>query len=116
MASLAPTGLPSAGIFSGPAAWFLNTQISYALVPWICAHQIRLVPLVALGTMLVSLAGGLLSWLAFRRSSVAPELDSAGAGRPHRFTAIMGMSMAALFTAVILVQGSAGFVFHGCER
>jgi hypothetical protein len=116
MASFVRTGLPSAGIFLGPTAWFLNTQVNYALVPWICAHQVHLVPWVALGALLVSLAGGLLSWQAFRRSSVTPQPDSSGAGRPHRFTALVGMAAAALFMAVILVQGAAGFVFHGCER
>jgi hypothetical protein len=109
-------GLPSAGIFAGPAAWLLNTQINYALAPWICAHQIRLVPVVALVMAAVSLAGGFLSWNAYRTSSITPETDSSGAGRPHRFVAIIGMLMAGLFTLVILVHGAAGLVFHGCER
>jgi hypothetical protein len=42
MPGLIRDGLPSAGIFAGPAAWLAGTQANYALVPWICAHQIRL--------------------------------------------------------------------------
>jgi hypothetical protein len=30
--------------------------------------------------------------------------------------AAIGVAMAILFAAVILVQGAAGLVFHGCER
>jgi len=109
-------GLPSAGIYAGPGAWLLDTQINYALVPWICAHQVKLVPVVAFAAALVSLAGGFLSWRAFRMAPVMPEPDSTGAGRPHRFTALIGIAMAALFTAVIVLHGVAGLMFHGCER
>jgi hypothetical protein len=115
MASYAREGLPSAGIFVSPAAWLLNTEINYALAPWICAHQFRLVPIVALVTALTSVAGGYLSWRAFQRFNI-PQSDSSEGSRPHRFTALVGMYIASLFTLVILVQGSAGFVFHGCER
>ncbi|QFU17504.1 hypothetical protein [Microvirga thermotolerans] len=116
MISFLRSGIPSAGIFIGPTAWLLNTQINYALVPWICAHKVGLVPLVACIMALVSLLGGFLSWRAFDRSSIMPRADSAGAGRPHRFTAIVGIAMAALFALVILVQGAAGVILHGCER
>jgi hypothetical protein len=116
MAAHYAKGLPSAGVFAGPVAWFLSTQANYALVPWICAHQVRLVPIVALVLAAASLGGGFVSWLAFRTSSVTPEGDSTGGGRPHRFVALMGMGMAALFAVVILIHGTAGLVFHGCER
>jgi hypothetical protein len=116
MAANYAKGLPSAGVYVGPAAWLLSTQANYALVPWICAHQVRLVPLVALGLAMLSLFGGFLSWRAYRSSSVTPQSDSTGAGRPHRFVAIVGMAIAGLFTVVILVHGAAGLVFHGCER
>jgi hypothetical protein len=98
---------PTAGLFAGPAAWFLSTQVNYALTPWVCAHQVRIVPAVALALAAVSLAGGFLSWRAHR---------SAGASPANRFLAAIGIMMALLFAAVILVQGAAGLVFHGCER
>jgi hypothetical protein len=115
MPGLIREGLPSAGIFAGPAAWLAGTQANYALVPWICAHQVRLVPLVALSLAALSLAGGFLSWRAYRRAgSGAPETH--GGGQPHRFTSAIGVGVAALFAAIIVVQGAAGLVFHGCER
>jgi hypothetical protein len=42
--------------------------------------------------------------------------DSTGGGRPHRFVALIGTGMAVLFALVIVMQGSAALVFHGCER
>ena len=109
-------GIPSAGIFAGPAAWLLNTQINYALVPWICAHGIQLVPFVTFGTALISLSGGLLSWRAWQASEPAPRIDDPFSAQPHRLTAGLGILIAILFTAVILLQGAAGFVLQGCER
>ena len=64
----------------------------------------------------LSIVGGFLSWRAFQRSSITPEPDSTGAGRPHRFTAIMGIFIAGLFTMIINLHGLAGMMFHGCER
>jgi len=116
MMAILRTGIPSAGIFVGPIAWLLNEQLNYALVPWICAHQVQLVPIVAFAAAVVSVAGGLLSWRAYRLSPITPEPDSTGAGRPHRFTALMGIAIAALFTAIIILHGVAGLMFHGCER
>src|SRR5687768_14692367 len=29
-------GMPWAGLVAGPTAWAVNTQIGYALVPWVC--------------------------------------------------------------------------------
>jgi hypothetical protein len=98
---------PSAGLFVGPAAWFLNTQVNYALTPWVCAHQIRIIPAVALALAALSLGGGFLSWRACRAAGTTPA---------ERFLAAIGVAMALLFAAVILVQGAAGLVFHGCER
>jgi hypothetical protein len=116
MAKHYASGLPFAGIVVAPAAWLVNTQANYALAPWVCAHQIQLVPVVSLLMAAISLAGGFLSWRAYASASVAPFPDSSGAGRPYRFLAGIGIVMAVLFAAVILVQGAAGLVFHGCER
>jgi hypothetical protein len=116
MTSFMRTGIPSAGIFAGPAAWLVNTQANYALVPWICAHQMPIVPAIAIVMALLSLAGGFISWRAYDRAAVTPPPDSSAAGRPHRFTAIVGIGISLLFALVILTQGAAALVLHGCER
>src|ERR671920_539153 len=109
-------GLPSAGIYAGPTAWLISTQANYALVPWVCANQIRIIPVVAIAMAAVSLLGGFLSWRGYVTAAPTPHPDSTGAGRPHRFVALIGVGMALIFTVVILVHGIAGLVFHGCER
>ena len=112
----AMTSVPSAGIFVGPTAWLTNQQLNYMLVPWICAHQIPLVPVSALVSAMVSLVGAYVSWRGYRSAGPEPVAGSAGSGHPHRFVAILGIGMAFLFAVAILVQGAAGLVFHGCER
>jgi hypothetical protein len=109
-------GIPSAGIFAGPTAWLISTQANYSLVPWVCASQVRIIPAVAIVMATFSLLGGFLSWRGYLAEGPTPQPDSTGAGRPHRFVALIGVGMALLFTAVIIVHGIAGMVFHGCER
>ena len=116
MAGLISRGLPSAGVFAGPIAWLADTQFNYAVVPWVCAHQVPLIPLFALAMAAISLVGGFLSWRGYASAAPTPVPDSTGAGRPHRFVALMGIAIALLFTIVILLHGAAGLVFHGCER
>ena len=109
-------GIPSAGIYVGPLAWLINTQFGYAAVPWVCAHQVPLIPLFALAMAILSLFGGFLSWRGYAAAAPTPRADTTGAGRPHRFMALIGVSIALLFTVVILLHGVAGLVFEGCER
>jgi hypothetical protein len=116
MAGLIARGLPSAGIYAGPGAWLVSTQANYSLVPWVCAHQIRIIPVIALVLAGVSLLGGLLSWRGYVTAAPTPHPDSSGGGRPHRFVALLGIAAALLFATVILIHGAAGLVFHGCER
>ena len=116
MSGVISRGLPSAGIYAGPVAWLIDTQVNYAAVPWVCAHQVPLIPIFALAMAAISLLGGFLSWRAYANATPTPLPDSTGAGRPHRFLALMGIAIALLFTIVILLHGAAGIVFHGCER
>jgi hypothetical protein len=116
MAAWLEKGLPSAGLYAGPAAWFVSTQANYSLVPWVCAHKIPVIPFLAAVLVVVCLFGGFLSWRAFAVAGSIPRPDTTGAGRPHRFVAALGIMMAVLFALVIAVQGVAGVVFDGCER
>ena len=116
MASWLERGLPSAGLYAGPAAWFVSTQGNYALVPWVCANKAPVIPVLAAALVALSLFGGFLSWRAYASASPVPQPDATGSGRPHRFVAAVGVMMAVLFALVIVVQGVAGVVFNGCER
>jgi hypothetical protein len=108
-------GLPSAGVFAGPVAWFISTVGNYALSSWVCAHKQPAVPALAAAMVAVSLYGAFLSWRALASASAAPS-DETGAGRPHRFIAAVGIMMSLLFALIIVVQGAAGVIFNGCER
>lgn len=104
-------GWPSAGLFIGAVAWFVNQQSLYALVPWICAHPLPLLPALALAFAGVSLVGGALSWRAYS----APH-PCAEALRTHRFVAAVGMLAAGLFAAAIVLQGLATLIIDACAR
>jgi hypothetical protein len=110
------TNVPSAGIFVGPAAWIINQQLNYMLVPWICAHQVRLVPIVAVVMAAICLAAAVVSWRGYRAAGPEPVMGSPQSGQPHRFVGMIGVAIALLFAVAILAQGAAGLVFHGCER
>jgi hypothetical protein len=109
-------GMPAGGLFAGAAAWLVSTQLNYALVPWICATGMSWVtPFLSAILMLVSLAGGFLSWRAWGGADVTPAKESAVA-QPRRLLAGIGILSAVLFALAIASQGSAAFVLQGCER
>jgi hypothetical protein len=108
-------GLPSAGVYLGPIAWFISLQAKYALTPWVCAHKLQLIHPVTAASLLVALAGVWLSARDMRRRE-EPEPHRPGGGRPHTFLAWLGVALSSLFAVVILVQGSAAFFLDGCER
>jgi len=101
----------AAGLFAGPAAWIVNTEINYALAARACGSGFPIVPLVSAAMLIPALAGGILSWRAWQ--GVDP--DAAG-GAPDRLLATAGVLASLLFACVILIQGTAGLVFDGCER
>jgi hypothetical protein len=102
------------GLAAGPGAWAVSTQLNYALVDWQCAHRAPLIPLAALVLALFAWLGGALSWRVWRRggASFKPErqIDT------ERFVAMLGMLAAALFSAVILLQGAASLILNECMR
>ena len=129
MANWFKTGLPSAGLLAGPASWLISTQANYALSALTCGHRAQIIPLIAAPLVLVSLAGGLLSWRALHHlptnEAVAPAPDglhqsalvaSRKSGLPHRLVALIGVLMALLFALAIVAHGTAGLVFDGCEQ
>jgi hypothetical protein len=103
----------AAGLFAGPAAWIVNTELGYALAADACARGFPAVPVLSALMLVVALAGGSLSGLAWRR---APADHGANGGAPDHMLAATGVLASLLFACVIVVQGAAGLVFDGCER
>jgi hypothetical protein len=106
-----------AGLFAGPAAWAMQLQVVYALVPWACKHhRTYLLHVMTATFLLVSVAGGLLAWREWRR--VGGGWPSGTEGDPDtrsRFMAVLGIFTSALFTLVILAQWVPAFVFDPCQ-
>jgi hypothetical protein len=107
-------GTSWAGLLAGPAAWGISTQLNYAVVQWQCEHKAPLIPLSALALALIAAAGGALSWRAWQRggASFKPEREF----DTERFVAMLGMLAAALFSLVIIMQGSASLILDECTR
>jgi hypothetical protein len=107
--------VPWAGLYAGPGAWAVSTQANYAATPWVCAHKVNFIPVLALVLAAVALAGAFLSWRAWGAAGGSQAMAGAD-GRPRAFLAAVGMLMGILFALVILTQGGAALVLDGCER
>jgi hypothetical protein len=109
-------GTSWAGLAAGPAAWAVDTQLNYALVPWACAHGRVVVAAIAGVLAVVSLLGALSSWLAWRRHDGpgmhVPEQD----GHPRHLLSGIGVASGLLFAIVIALQGMATIMISPCLR
>jgi hypothetical protein len=105
-----------AGLALGPACWALNTQINYALVNWECSGGKNRLGVIAAVLAVVSLAGALSSWVAWRRydASGVPLLEEDG--HPYRLLSAIGVASGILFAIVIVMQGIAGIFLEPCLR
>ena len=108
---------PWAGLWAGPGAWGVSTQLNYAITPWVCAHKIPLVPIFALVLAAVALGGAFLSWRAWNSPAAdATEVRAGILEAPRQLLAVVGALIGVLFALIILVHGAAGLVLNGCER
>ncbi len=102
------------GLWLGPAAWAINQQTNYALVPAICDRAIIFTAISAALT-LVALAGGAISLRVARTPLESEWLDSSG-GLPRRFVAWVGAAAGILFALAIGNQLAATLIVNGCLR
>lgn len=107
---------PWAGLVLGPAAWGLNTQLNYSLVPWTCGHQANLVAPVAAVLAIVAFAGAFVSWRAWREVPAQGSVDAPESHQPPRFLAGIGLTLGILFGLIIVMQGLASLIVSECAR
>lgn len=104
-----------AGLWVGAAAWALNQQTNYALVPLVCDDRVFVSSGIAAALMLISLSGGLISFRAARMPADAEWLESSG-GLPRQFVAWIGVGAGLVFALVIANQLIATLIVDGCFR
>jgi hypothetical protein len=102
------------GLWLGPAAWAINQQTNYSLVPAACDHRI-IFTLISAALCSTALIGGLMS-LRVARMPIQSEWLQRSGGLPRRFVAWVGGGMGILFSLVIANQLAASLIVNGCLR
>ena len=105
------------GVLAGPLATLTQLQVNYALVRWACdSGRERYLHVVALAALLVTIAGGLLSWRNWRLAGGGWEEDGAGVIPRSRFMALVGVLLNLHSALVVIAQWIAVFVYNPCQR
>jgi hypothetical protein len=104
------------GLLLAPAAFLLNLEVAYALVPAACSARTRLlIHVVHAACLLLALVGTLAAWRMWR---VTGETWPGGAGgrlSRSRFMSGLGVFLSLLFVLVILAQWIPSFMLSPCQ-
>jgi hypothetical protein len=105
-----------AGLLLAPAAFLLNLEIAYALVPTACSSRnLLLMHAVHFVCLLLAGLGGLLAWRCWSGAGEAWPGDAGGAISRTQFMAGLGVLTSGLFVLVILAQWIPSFVLSPCQ-
>ncbi|MDB5296477.1 MAG: hypothetical protein JWO31_2460 [Phycisphaerales bacterium] len=104
------------GMLAPPAAWALQLQAVYVMVPLACqTHHRWPLHLTTAGLLGLALAGGWLAWRDWRAVGGGwPRDAESGPGGRARFLAVGGMGLSALFSLVIAGQWVYVFAINPC--
>ena len=106
-----------AGLLAGPMAMLTQLEVNYALVLWACsAGRERALHLVALLALILTIAGGLLSWRNWRRAGATWEDEGAGVIPRSRFMALVGVLISGLTALVVIAQWIPIFIYGPCQK
>jgi hypothetical protein len=103
------------GLLLPPAAFLLNLEAAYALVPAACRSGSLPIHLVNAVSLLLALLGGLIAYRCRETEGTAWPRDESGAVARTRFMARLGVLTSATFVLVILAQWVPGFVLSPCQ-
>jgi hypothetical protein len=105
------------GALAAPAAWLLDLQVAYALVPWVCGHPGRGLALHASTLAALAVVGAGL--LLIRRDADAagglPPGEEGGVLPRSRLLVNAGLALSALFGLLILVSWVPRLVLDPCR-
>jgi hypothetical protein len=116
MAEWLGKGSAIAGLLAGSLAWGASTEVNMALATRFCTQSLWVTWLIALVCIALSLAGGLLSWRAFRLTPQLEGIDDSRSGQPRRAMSGISIALAVLFGLVILLQAVGSLFISGCIR
>jgi hypothetical protein len=104
------------GVLLPPAAFLINLEVAYALVPPACHSRsvvvVHLVHLICLG---LAIFGGLVAARSWRQSGSTWPGDAGGPISRTRFMSGLGMLLGLQFTLVILAQWIPTFLLDPCQ-
>jgi hypothetical protein len=106
-----------AGLLLPPAAWFLDLQVSYPLVKWVCGTGHRGVLLaVSAGSLAIIGLAAAMSWSCLKRLRTEP-VDPDGARMEDRsyLLAASGLALSATFALLVLVSALPRVVSNPCQ-
>jgi hypothetical protein len=107
--------LAGAALFAGAAAWALQQQAGYIAASWVCgAGAARPIWLLTLFSLILLLAGSLLSWRAIRPLLNGGHIKGSDFWRPRRFLSLVSLMAALLFLFTVLMQAAAVLFLPGC--
>lgn len=103
-------------ILSRPIVWLISFEANFALVPWTCIWQGKLLLyLVSLAAFLISAGAGLLAWRLwgeFGREADPRGCDTLSRSRIMAFGGVMISSMCCL---LIVAQATAESILGACQ-
>jgi hypothetical protein len=103
------------GLALPPMCWFVSLEANFSLAPLACSgHSKALLYLVAGVALVLSLAGGGVSWFHHTLLREANEFPLEIRKR-NQALAIAGSGLGFLFALVILAQSIPTLLFSGCE-
>jgi hypothetical protein len=104
------------GLLVPPAAFLLNLEVAYALVPTACSSRNQLiVHVVHLVCLALAVIGGFSAWRVWISGGKTWPGDEGGAHGRSRFMAGMGLLTSALFVLVIVAQWIPSFLMDPCQ-
>jgi hypothetical protein len=104
------------GILAGPTAWAADLTASYALVKFVCrTGRVGVLHAVTAAALVMVLGGAFVSWVALLHTPADAPDDGGYPRQRARFMAILGLVMAALFTATIVAGAIPRGVLDACR-
>jgi hypothetical protein len=104
------------GLLIAPFAFLLNLQVSYMLVPFVCATGRGLwLHIAAGGSLILAALGLLISWRNWKKAGREWQSAAGSITARSRFLSVMGLLMSGIFCLAILAQWIANFIIGPCQ-